>query len=273
MPEVAIDGRKVAYWVAGSGPTVVMLHAGAGSGKQWLKIAAELQSRFRIVAPDFWGFGATDPWPSGAVLTHDDQANLVAQMVRQLGIAPIHLVGHSYGGGVAIRYLFECLPDVRSAVLIEPIVPRLLESSGEPALFEEYFRVADGFMRNAAAGRLDDAWRMFLDYRNGAGTWDKLPEPTRERFRSTTNNTVVGFGSNLRNTTSPDDLLHIDIPVLMLRGEKTTHPDRRVTEIVHEHLPQSRIEIIPGAEHMSPLTRPDWIAAAIARHIDAQAPA
>lgn len=268
MPELTIDGRRVAFSEQGSGPAVVMLHAGAGSGKQWAKTAALLQDRFRIIAPDFWGFGGTEPWPADRGLTHDDQAQLVIEVVRQLHAAPIHLVGHSYGGGAAIRYLLARQEEVRSAVLIEPIAPRLLESAGEASLFAEYFAVADGFLKHAAAGRVDDAWRTFLDYRNGAGTWERLPEPSKERFRGTTANTVVGFHSNLDTATSIDDLRRIDVPVLMLCGEKTTLPDRRVAAIVHEHLPRGRFEVIPGAEHMSPLTHPAFVGAAILRHID-----
>jgi pimeloyl-ACP methyl ester carboxylesterase len=63
-----------------------MLHAGGSSGRQWVKSAAILQSRFRVVAPDLWGFGQTDAWQGEASLSHDHQAELVAQVMRQLKI-------------------------------------------------------------------------------------------------------------------------------------------------------------------------------------------
>ena len=50
-------------------------------------------------------------------------------------------------------------------------------------------------------------------------------------------------------------------------GEKTTIPDRRVTEILRDHIPRCRYEVIPGAEHMSPLSHPEFIAQAIERHV------
>jgi pimeloyl-ACP methyl ester carboxylesterase len=52
-------------------------------------------------------------------------------------------------------------------------------------------------------------------------------------------------------------------------GEKTTVPDRRVAEILRDHIPQCRYELIPGADHMSPLSHPAFIAEAIERHINA----
>jgi pimeloyl-ACP methyl ester carboxylesterase len=128
--------------------------------------------------------------------------------------------------------------------------------------------MAHSFLDNAAAGNLNEAWRAFLDYRNGQGTWEALPEPQRERFRSVTESTVAAFRSNLSNPTSLEDLERLSLPILVMSGDKTTVPDRRVTEILRDGIPQCRYALIPGAEHMSPLTHPAFIAEAVERHID-----
>jgi pimeloyl-ACP methyl ester carboxylesterase len=269
MAEALIDGRRVSYFETGSGAPVVLLHAGAGSGKQWTKIARLLEARFRVIAPDLWGFGGTESWSGGHELSHDDQALLVSELVGRLCDEPVHLVGHSYGGATAVRLVLRNREIVRSVVLIEPIQIRLLSLAGEVKLFREYLDMAHAFLENAAAGKLDEAWRGFLDYRNGAGTWDKLPEPSKQRFRGTTESTVVGFRSNLANSTSLEDLRKLTLPTLVMRGEKTTVPDRRVAEILRDHIPLCGYEVIPDAEHMSPLTHPDFLAEAIARHLDA----
>jgi pimeloyl-ACP methyl ester carboxylesterase len=158
---------------------------------------------------------------------------------------------------------------VRSAVLIEPVLTPLLRLAGEEKLFREYFDMAQTFLQSVAVGNADEAWRVFLDYRNGPGTWRALAEPTRERFRATTESTVAGFRSNLSNPTSLGDLRKLLLPTLVMCGEKTTVPDRRLTEILRDHIPQCRYEVIPGAEHMSPLSHPLFIAGAVERHIDA----
>ena len=62
MAELSIEGRLVSYFECGSGAPVVLLHAGAGSGKQWLKTARLLEARFQVIAPDLWGFGGTEKW-------------------------------------------------------------------------------------------------------------------------------------------------------------------------------------------------------------------
>ena len=86
-----------------------------------------------------------------------------------------------------------------------------------------------------------------------------------------TGSTVAGFRSNLSNPTSLQDLEQLSLPTLVMCGEKTTVPDRRLTEILRDHIPQCRYEVIPGAEHMSPLSHPAFIAEAVERHINADA--
>jgi pimeloyl-ACP methyl ester carboxylesterase len=269
MAEINIEGRRVFYSESGSGPPVIFLHAGGSSGKQWAKTARLLEPRFRMVAPDLWGFGGTEAWPGPEKLTHDHQAFLVAGVVRRICREPVHLVGHSYGGATAIRVLLRDRDLVQTAVLIEPIVPSLLKLAGETQLFREYFEMAQAFLRHAAAGNLDAAWRGFLDYRNGPGTWEALPGVSRARFHAATESTAAGFHSNLGNPTSLEDLERLSAPTLVMCGEKTTIPDRRVTEILRDHIPGCRYELIPGAEHMSPLTHPELIAQAIERHVEA----
>jgi lipase len=269
MAELSIGGRRVSYFECGSGAPIVFLHAGAGSGKQWLKTARLLESRFRVIAPDLWGFGGTENWFGEHELTHDDQALLVVGVIEHLCKEPVHLVGHSYGGATAVRVILRNRKLVRTAVLIEPILTPLLALAGEEKHFREYFEMAQAFLGSVAAGKLDEGWRRFLNYRNGPGTWETLPEAARERFRTVTESTVAAFRSNLSNPTSIEDIEQLSLPTLVMSGDKTTVPDRRVTEILRDHIPRCRYELIPGADHMSPLSHPEFIAEEIERHINA----
>ena len=63
MTDLTIHKRRVAYVERGTGPPLMLLHAGGSSGRQWEKVMSLLESHFRVVAPDLWGFGLTDGWP------------------------------------------------------------------------------------------------------------------------------------------------------------------------------------------------------------------
>ena len=273
MPELTFLGHRVAYLEQGAGPPLVLLHAGGSSGKQWVKTAGLLEERFRVVAPDLWGFGRTEGWTGEESLTHDHQALLVARVIEEMASGPAHLVGHSYGGATALRLVLQRKDLVKTLILVEPILTPLLRLAGEEKAFREYFDMAQAFMSNAATGKLDEAWRGFIDYRNGPGTWQALPAATKERFVAGTGSAVAGFQSNLSNPTSLEDVRRVQLPTLVLCGETTTSPDRRVTEILREQIPGCRYTIIPGADHMSPLSHPEFIANAIRHHVDAAQPA
>ena len=162
MAQLTIDGRHVSYLEYGSGAPIVLLHAGGASGKQWAKVGALLEPRFRgrvlghaddavrladvlahqrrVIAPDLWGFGGTEHWSGEQELTHDDQALLVAGVIEQLCKQPVHLVGHSYGGATAVRLMLRNMALVRTAVLIEPILTPLLRLAGDEDHFREVVR-------------------------------------------------------------------------------------------------------------------------------------
>ena len=267
MPELILRGRRVAYLDQGMGVALVLLHAGGSSGKQWVKTASFLEDRFRIIAPDLWGFGLTDGWTGEESLTHDHQALLVATVIERVVSGPAHLVGHSYGGATALRLALQRDDLVKTLILIEPILSPLLKLAGEEEAFREYFAMAQAFLSNAATGRSEEAWRGFIDYRNGHGTWAALPAAAKERFVAGTDSAVAGFHSNLNNPTSLDDIRRLQLPTLIMCGEKTTAPDRRVTEILREQVPKCLYIIIPAADHMSPLSHPEFIANAVRDHV------
>jgi lipase len=256
----------VSYVEQGIGEPLVMLHAGGSSGRQWLRSAAILQSEFRVVAPDLWGFGQTDAWKGEESLSHDHQAELVAEVIGQLEMGPSHIVGHSYGGATAVRLALRTQGLVRTLTLIEPVLVTLLKQAGEEELFKEWADMAHAFLHHAKSRDWQSAWQGFIDYRNGAGAWAKLPTDTKERLVANTDNTVAGFHSNLNNPTSLDELRQIKVPTLVLCGENTTLPDRRVAEIVRDQIPRSTYKVIPGADHMSPLSHPSFIAEATRQH-------
>jgi pimeloyl-ACP methyl ester carboxylesterase len=93
-----------------------------------------------------------------------------------------------------------------------------------------------------------------------------LSDKARRRFIDQTTQTVDGFKSNLSNPTILADCHSIAPPTLIVCGGNTAVPERRVTEILRDEIPNSVYEILPDAEHMSPLTHLAEVANLIQRH-------
>ncbi len=269
MPKFEYEGITAQFGDSGTGDPVVLLHAGGSSGRQWRKMGAYLDAEYRLIAPDCIGFGGTGPWPGPDELTHDTQAQLIRALIERVSDTPVDVVGHSYGGSTAVRLALMTPEWVRRLVLIEPIVTVLLPQAGEDSLFAEYRTLAEGFIAHAEVGEEEQAWRTFLDLRNGAGTWAGMPEKARAGFISTTGQAVHHWRSNLNNPTTLEEVRGIKYPTMVIRGAATTIPERRVCEILRDEIPCCTYQVIPGAEHMSPLTHPAEVANLVSRHLAA----
>ena len=93
---------RSAMLAAGTGAPVLLLHGSASAGIMWVPVIDGLKSRFRVIAPDLIGYGRTDSWPDGHGFTVDDELRLVEPLLAHAP-APVHVVGHSFGGVVALH--------------------------------------------------------------------------------------------------------------------------------------------------------------------------
>jgi pimeloyl-ACP methyl ester carboxylesterase len=97
-----VDGRRLHFLDAGSGPPLLLLHGAGGGAANWYRLIAPLSERWRVLAPDLPGFGfseAIEPRaPLGAHV-----ASIIASGLEQLDVANPDVVGTSFGGLVALR--------------------------------------------------------------------------------------------------------------------------------------------------------------------------
>ena len=95
----------------GAGPTVVLVHGIPGSGATWRTVADRLASHHRVLVPDLVGFGATGGNPLITALRADAQANALASALERFDVHAATVVGHDFGGPVALR-LLDDRPDL-----------------------------------------------------------------------------------------------------------------------------------------------------------------
>lgn len=266
MHDIDFEGLRARYRTWGEGRPVLFLHSGGGSGAQWERVAAVLSPHCQMIAPDLLGFGDTEAWPVAGALTHDLQAALARQVIDANADQGVDVVGHSYGGATAVRLVVNAPEKVRSLVLIEPILNCLLEEANDP-LFGDSEHVAKAFVTSVDKGQPDAAWELFIDSRNGAGTWARMPDKRRQQFVAQSRQGKEGFISNLNNRTSLAECRAIDVPTTVVCGGATTAPDRRTSELLRDAIGGARYEILHGAAHMSPLTHPSDVARVVREHL------
>jgi len=270
VPTFNWNDRAVHYLDEGAGEPLVLLHpASPPASGMWRKVFPYLADERRLLAPDLLGFGQTSAWTEATPLMPQNQAQLVQAFIAKVCDAPVHLVGHSYGGAAAVRAALMSSGQIRSLTVIEPLLMPLLAKAGETELFEGYKRMVKAFISNAQADRKYEAWRNFVDYWNGDGSWESMSDKAKESMLPQTETALVGMPGNLRDTTSVADLHRLELPTLVVCGEKSAPLHRRLTSILSQEIPHCKHRLIAEAGHMSILTHPEEIAAVIKEHLAA----
>jgi pimeloyl-ACP methyl ester carboxylesterase len=106
---------RLRYYVGGEGAPLVLVHGLGGAASNWVGIAPHLAERFRVLVPDLPGHAGSSPLPAAATL--DPYAERVRELAEQEGMLPAALVGHSFGGLVALRFALRRPQDLRALVL------------------------------------------------------------------------------------------------------------------------------------------------------------
>jgi non-heme chloroperoxidase len=236
----------------GPGRPVVLIHGYPLSGRSWEKqITALLKAGFRVITYDRRGFGQSSQPVTG--YDYDTFAADLHQVMTQLDLRDVALVGFSMGGGEVARYLGTYGSErVGKAVFISSIPPFLLKTPDNPAGVDG--SVFDGIQATIAKDRLAYLTAFFANFYNLDVLLGK--RISAEVVRDSWN---VGAGASATATDAcvptwltdfRGDLARIAVPTLVLHGD-----DDRILPITatglrtHEAVKGSKLVVLDGAPH------------------------
>jgi pimeloyl-ACP methyl ester carboxylesterase len=127
---------KLFYREAGEGPPLLLIHGFGASSFTWRKLAPTLAETHRVIAVDLKGFGQSEK-PFDERYSVFDQAELLAELIEEKDLRDLTLIGHSFGGGVALALALEERLNGRIARLV------LLDSIAYPQNIPVFFRMLD----------------------------------------------------------------------------------------------------------------------------------
>jgi pimeloyl-ACP methyl ester carboxylesterase len=253
--------------VRGEGPTVILLHSGGMSGRQWRRLADRLATSFRVVCPDFLGSGENPPWPDDQPFDFHSDVAAISELVDTFG-PTAHLVGHSYGGLVALTIARQRPEAVTSLAVYDPVVFGVLYGADDQEGLADLARAAKNpvFLDDARGGS-EDWLEAFIDYWNSPGAWKTLPPPMRASFLKV-GRKVYGEVRSLMNDRTPASAnATLGAPALLLTGETSPTAVRRITVQLASALPNAHVEVVAGAGHMGPITHANDVNALIEAHL------
>ncbi len=175
-----VNGVKLHYLTAGSGPALLLLHGYAETSLMWRPIMPLLAQRFTVIAPDLPGIGDSDipadglDMKSAAVRIHD--------LVKSLGVTKAEVVGHDIGLMVAYAYAAQFPAEVSKLALMDAFLPGV---TGWEAVYNNpniwHFRFNGPTPEALVQGRertyFDYFWNDFAADKNHS-----IPEATRQAY-------------------------------------------------------------------------------------------
>jgi pimeloyl-ACP methyl ester carboxylesterase len=264
---VTVDGARVHYVMAGSGPDLVLIHGASGSLRDFTyALMPRLTDRYRVVAFDRPGLGLSDPLPGGDI-TLAGQARHLRRAAEALGVTRPLLLGQSYGGSVALAWALE-----------EPPVALILVSSPSlpwPGGLDPWYQINNSRIGRAMFVPLAAAW-VPLSYVRRAIDGVFAPEPAPAGYAD---HMGVAFSArasvlsiNVAQVNALRDQLvamepqypSLTLPIEIVHGDRDTivpldiHSRPFAARLANVHL-----TVVPGAGHMPHQTHTDVVLAAI----------
>src|SRR5664280_3435605 len=261
-----LNGNEFAYLDSGEGPALLFIHGLTGSQRNWAHLIDALDHEHRVLAPDLFGHGASakvmGDYSLGA------HAATLRDLLDLLGIDRVTLVGHSFGGGIAMQFCYLLPERVERLVLVASgglgrDVSPLLRAATLPGAQWVLPFIASSWVRGRveAAGRIltrtgwraspevTEVWRGFTSLSDG---------DTRRAFLATTHGVIDPGGQ----TVSAHDYLPmaIEIPTLVVWGTRDRMIPAWHATTAHEAIAGSQVKLFEGAGHFPHLDEPERFA-------------
>lgn len=242
-------------------PPVVLVHGFGASAYSWRKVTAELPE-LRTVALDLHGFGYTERPPGLAPYTRRGQVELVRGVLDRLGLDRVHLVGHSYGGAIALAF---------AARYPERLLSLTAVDSARPDYPQDRRRAIAGlrpvtglYIRSWALRRASVRRALEHSVRDDSLVTPELVDAYLERLR------IEGASRAYQGVTAPAQeaeeevrLEEIELPVLVIWGAEDPLISLDKGRRAAERLPCHRFVILPETGHLPMEERPEAVAEAL----------
>jgi pimeloyl-ACP methyl ester carboxylesterase len=252
------------YETAGSGPTMVLVPGSCSTGAAWRPVIGAVQGQFRCVTTSLPGYGGTaERRPAGdPSIAH--LAEALECVVRKAG-EPTHLIGHSFGGLVALAVALRKRVRLASIAMIEPPVIELLLERGEAEHYRAFGRMAEAYVAAFRSGERE-AIAAMIDFYGGAGTFASWPSRVRDYAVATTAVNITDWASAYGFRLSEDMLSALNLPALVVCGEASHPAMRRLCALVSAGIGGARHATIGGAAHFMIATHAGEVARLVAEH-------
>lgn len=264
MNTIPTQNTSMAYETRGEGEPVLLMHCGfVADSCAPLMNQAELTARYRLIHYHRRGYGASAR--AAGPMSVSEQAADARALLRQLGIDRAHVVGHSYGGVVALQLALDAPEVVHSLALIEPAIPAAL---GDPDVALKFMEGVGKAFGQYGAGDKAGAVDTWLTGAFGLGYREVADRALPGWFEQAARDADAVFqveAPNLQQWNfTPAEAARIQQPVLSAYHQDNWPGFQKTNELLTEWLPQTESVIVPVTSHLMQIMNPRVVAETLA---------
>jgi pimeloyl-ACP methyl ester carboxylesterase len=246
---------------------VVCFHANASSSAQWRSLMDMLSPDHLVLAPDSYGAGKSPRWPAEREISLRDEVDLIEPVLAKAG-TPVSLVGHSYGGAIAMMAAMLHKDRVRALAIYEPTLFAVVDGQAPPPNGADGIRNLASQAGNALdAGDPDTAAGQFVDFWAGQGSWDATPAQRKPAITDSIVNLRRWTHALFTEPTPAHAFAALEMPILYMLGEASPESAHAVAKVLLPVFPNVQVVKFPGLGHMAPVSHPQAINEAISRFL------
>jgi pimeloyl-ACP methyl ester carboxylesterase len=268
--KVDVEGIKLPYAEYGEGEPVVLVHGSNSDHRIWDQHRKIIGARHRVIAVSQRYFGQ-DPWPhAGEQFCISVLADDLASFLRGLKLAPVTIVGWSFGGAVSLTMALRNRQLVLRMLLYEPTLTTFVtDPDNARAAAEDRLAMMNAAKARAASADLAAAVRLFMDGVNAEeGAFDRLAPQVRTMMIENARMLPLLFAGPTPPPVTADDLHAFDRPVTIALGDESRAHYQMAARTAQSLLPLSRLEVVRGAKHLWPIQDPSGFSQLVLRTLD-----
>jgi pimeloyl-ACP methyl ester carboxylesterase len=252
------------YDECGAGPTIVLVPGSCSTGAAWRPVIADLNGQFRCVTTSLLGYGGTEERRTASDPSICHEAEALESVIRKAA-GPVHLVGHSFGGLVALVVALRRQVPLASLVIAEAPAMEILRAD-ESQHYSIFREMTEAYFTDFSNGNVG-AIAAMIDFYGGVGTFASWPPRVRAYAEQTTPVNILDWASAYGFPLEAASLAAVRIPTLVLRGGASHPAMQRANALLSERIRGAALATIAGAAHFMIATHASEIARLIAQHV------
>ncbi|MCP5380773.1 MAG: alpha/beta hydrolase [Kordiimonadaceae bacterium] len=235
----------------------IFIHGSFANAKSWRKIIENLSGGDELITINLPGHGGMPEPADFDQPTLNPEFDVIKDVIQKYEqkFDDIHLIGHSYGGVVALETALSLKFPIQKLTLFEPVYVSILKTYNHKMMQKVVNDFVIDYEEAALCGD-KFACAKVIDFWGGSGSFEVIPGHIKAQMTLMTKNNLRHWKICNSINRVADEYQNFDIPVSIIIGGKSNQVARKIAVTLNNHLPKSTLDIIQEASHFMITSHP-----------------